>query len=146
MLCGMAVSGTVPARRQPAFDPQRVARWLRRGTALIAVVGFVWLVMRYSTAWVPAGMDTVPGLPPGSWCIIDRHPALRVGADVFVDAPGGRIVSRIAAVDDTTVTVLHPNSASSVPDSRTFGPLARTQVHGTVLVVFAADGEVPRGR
>jgi hypothetical protein len=142
----MAVSGTVPARTRPAVDPMRTAKVLRRATVVLAVVAFAWFLLKFGTAWVPANMDTVPGVPPGAWCIVDRWASgLRVGSDVFVETPAGTVLSRVAALDDDTVTVLHPNAGSRWPDSRTFGALPRRAVASTVLVVFPMDG-APRGR
>ena len=87
----MAVSGTVPARSHPAADPLVTARRLKAATALLALVAFGWFLLKFGTAWVPEGMDTVPDVPPGSWCIVDRWASgLRVGSNVFVDAPSGR--------------------------------------------------------
>jgi hypothetical protein len=142
----MAVSGTVPARRRPALDKLVIAKMLRRGTVLLAVVAFTWFLLKFGTTWVPAGMDTVPDVPPGSWCIVDRWASgLRVGSDVFVDTPAGPVLSRVAAVDDDTVTVLHPNAGARWPDSRSFGPLPRRAVTSAVLVVFPPAG-APLGR
>lgn len=148
MLSRMAVSGTVPARTRPPFDPQSLARRLRRGTALLAVVAFAWFLLKFGTAWVPANMDTVPSVPPGSWCIVDRWSSgLRVGSDVFVDTPEGRLLSRVAALDAETVTVLHPNGNSAWPDSKHFGLLPRSAVVSTVMVVFLpGKAEPARGR
>lgn len=143
----MAVSGTVPARARPALDPLRVARALRRATMLLGIGAGTWFFVRFGSAWVPPGMDTVPGAPPGSWCIVDRFAGgLRVGSDVFVDSPAGRLLSRVSSLDGELVRVQHPNDASSWPDSRSFGPLRRDQVAATVLVVFPAAEAAPRGR
>jgi hypothetical protein len=144
----MAVSGTVPARGRPPVDVMHTAKWLRRATAVLAVVAFTWFLLKFGTAWVPAGMNTVPDVPPGSWCIVDRWAGgLRVGSDVFVDTPAGPMLSRVAAIDTEagTVTVLHPNPDASWPDSRSFGPLPRRAVTSTVMVVFPGDGAT-RGR
>src|SRR5262245_49293412 len=135
MLCGMAVSGTVPARARPTFDPAVIAKWLYRATAGLAIVAFGWLVLQFGTAWVPANMDTVPTVPPGSWCIVDRWASgLRVGSDVFVATPSGVLLSRVATLDAATLTVLHPNGESRWPDSKHFGVLPRSAVKSTVLV------------
>jgi type IV secretory pathway protease TraF len=137
----MAVSGTVRARTTPAVDPVRAAKVLRRVTVAIAAVLFTWFALQFGSAWVPANMDTVPAVPAGSWCIVDRWATrLRVGNDVFVDTPAGPMLSRVAALDADTVTVLHPNADSRWPDSRSFGPLPRRAVTSTVLVVFPPDG------
>jgi hypothetical protein len=142
----MAVSGTVPARPRKAVDPLATAKRLKRATALFAVIAFTWFALQFGSAWVPAGMDTVPGVPPGSWCIVDRWAiGLRVGSDVFVDTPAGRVLSRVAAVDGDRVTVLHPNASSAWPDSRQLGPLPRDRVASTVMVVFP-PAEERRGR
>ena len=149
MLRAMAVSGTVPAPgRKPRLDPMDVARWLRRATWLFAAVVLLWLFLSFSTQWVPAGMDTVPTVPPGSWCIVDRRlSSVRVGCDVFVEPPGGgMLLSRVTELGPDTVTVQHPNPNSDHPDSRTFGALARRQLKGMVLVVFPPDAGGGGGR
>ncbi len=143
----MAVSGTVPARTRPAVDPQRAAKRLRGVTAVFAAVAFAWFLLKFGTAWVPADMDTVPDVPPGAWCIVDRWSSgLRVGSDVFVETPAGRLLSRVAALDADTVTVLHPNPDARWPDSRSFGPLPRHEVASTVMVVFPPATGPTRGR
>ncbi|MBX3463504.1 MAG: hypothetical protein KF830_10050 [Planctomycetes bacterium] len=134
----MAVSGTVPARRPPRFEPATAARWVRRATLLLAVAvgGYAWAVL--GTEWVPAGMRTVPSIPPGSLCLVDRRAsAVRVGRDVFVEVDGVRLLSRVAAVDGDLVTVRNPDAEAPWPDSRTFGAVPVPQVRGAVLVVFA---------
>lgn len=143
----MAVSGTVPARSPESFDPLSLARRLRRWTVGLAVLGFTWFLLKFGTAWVPANMDTVPSVPPGSWVIVDRWSSgLRVGSDVFVATPAGRLLTRVAALDDETVTVLHPNGASAWPDSKHFGLLRRDQVESTVMVVFLPGKGAERGK
>lgn len=144
----MAVSGTVPARAQASFDPTSTARRLRRWSAVLAAAAFTWFLLKFGTAWVPTNMDTVPDVPAGSWCIVDRWSSgLRVGSDVFVDTPEGVLLSRVATLDADTLTVLHPNGSSRWPDSKHFGVLPRRAVQSTVMVVFrSAGGEPSRGR
>jgi len=143
----MAVSGTVPAKNSPSFDPIRVGRRLKRWTVVVAVVVFTWFFLQFGTAWVPAGMDTMPEAPPGSWCIVDRwSTGLRVGSDVFVDGPRGPVLSRVASIDGDDLYLLHPNGASLHPDSRNFGPVRRADVRSTVMVVFRAAAGASRGR
>lgn len=142
----MAVSGTVAARTPASFDPDRFGKRIRRWTMVAGVVGCVWFFTRFGTAWVPTNMDTVPTIPPGSWCIVDRwQSGLRVGSDVFVDCDAGRLLTRVAALDAETVTVLHPNGASAWPDSKHFGLLPRSAVASMVMVVFPSS-EGARGR
>jgi hypothetical protein len=132
----MAVSGSTTG-----LDPIRAAHWLRRGTWIAAALLFVWFFVRFGTRWVPAGMNTVPGLPPGAWCIVDRWSrGLRVGSDVFVDGPNGVLLSRVTALDAATVTVQHPNPNAFWSDSRTFGPLPRSSVLATVMVALPPSG------
>jgi hypothetical protein len=142
----MAISGTVPGRQPAPRDPARLARGLRRATWLLAVVAGVWFFLRFGTAWVPRGMNTVPEAPPGSWCIVDRWAGgLRVGSDVFVDTPAGLVLSRVTALDAETVTIRHPNVHSGWRDSGDFGPLPRANVRSVVCVTFAPGGD-DRGR
>lgn len=143
MLPSMAVSGTVPSRRPPPpVDPVQVARWIRRATVALAVVCIVWLFATVSWRWVPAGMDTVPGIAPGSMCLVDRRAsAVAVGRDVFVTTPDGAVVlSRVTAIDPEHVTVINPNPEAPYPDSRVFGALPRDRLRGTVLCVLAPGG------
>jgi type IV secretory pathway protease TraF len=143
------VSGTVQSRRPiPLWEPTRAARWLRRlgvvGGAVLVVVFFTW----FGALRVPASMDTVPSIAPGSWVIVDRRAsAVRVGSHVFVAVPdGGTLLSRVVAIDADGIDVQNPNAASTLPDSRQFGRLAASQVRSTVLVVFAPDGGGRDGR
>jgi hypothetical protein len=148
MLSDMAVSGTVPARPgRTLLDPLVGARWIRRFTMLVAIASGIWIFTAFGTEWVAAGMDTVPTVPPGSWCLVDRRASsARPGCDVFVEAPGGALLlSRVAEMDADTLTVLHPNTSSAWPDSRTFGRLPRRQLRGTVVTAFP-PGEAVRGR
>jgi hypothetical protein len=142
----MAVSGTVPSARKVGFDPLPPSRWLRRATWVLAIVAGIVFFAWFGTQRVPAGMDTVPSIPPGSLCIIDRRQgAAKVGSHVFLDVPaGGTVLSEVTAADEEKVFVLHPNAASALPDSRSFGPLPRSSVRSTVLVVFPPD-QVPAG-
>lgn len=146
---GMAVSGTVPAPARTArFDPARLARWIRRATWISALAFVVWMFASFGTKWVPAGMDTVPTIPAGSWCVVDhRRSSVKVGSDVFFASPDGpMMLSRVTALDDRTVTVQHPNAAAAFPDSRVFGPLPRERLLGTVLVALPPDAGDGRGR
>jgi hypothetical protein len=143
----MAVSGTVPTASTPRVDPLRWARSVRRVTFFAGAIAIAWFFLRFGTEWVPRGMDTVPGLPPGAWCVVDRWSrGLRVGSDVFVDTPAGAMLSRIAALDATSVTLQHPNAASAIPDSRAFGAVPRTNVRGTVVVALQPSGADAGGR
>jgi hypothetical protein len=129
------------------LDPAAAARWVRRATWLIALLGAVWLFAVYGTAWVPPGMHTVPEAPPGSWCVLDhRAGAVAVGRDVFFEGPEGvRLFSRIATLDEDSFTVHNPDPDAPWPDSRVFGALPRSKLRGSVLVVFPS-GENDRGR
>ena len=138
MLAGMAVSGTVPARTRRGFDPQRVARWVRRATVVALVVFAAFCFAVFGTETVPPGMRTVPGLEPGALCFVDRRAsAVAVGRDVFVRIDGALLLSRVAALDGDTVTLHNPDAEAPWPDSRAFGPVPRRQVRGTVLFALA---------
>ncbi|MEO6597601.1 MAG: S24/S26 family peptidase [Planctomycetota bacterium] len=133
------------------FDPIRMATWIRRITALCAVGLLIFVVTCFGTEWVPHGMDTVPSMPTGSWCVVDRRQSqLAVGDNVFVQVPGkGLLLSRIAELGPDTVTLRNPNDTSTVPDSRTLGALPRRAVKGIVRLALppgAADRGIPRGR
>jgi type IV secretory pathway protease TraF len=137
----MAVAGTVAGSQRSRFDPALLARRLRRWIVLPSIAVFAWFLLQFGTMHVPAGMDTMPGAPPGSWCLVDRWSVgLRVGSDVFVDGPAGLLLSRVVALTDDTVSIEHPNPRSRHPDSRQFGPLPRRAVRSTVMTVLAAGG------
>lgn len=137
------------APRRARLDPLVLARRLRRLTLLVAAGAAIWFFTCFGAKWVPAGMDTVPEIPPGSYCILDkRQSTVQVGSNVFLEVPGtGLLLSRVAAIDGDTVTVRHPNPRSTLPDSTTLGPLPRRCLCGVVLGVFASgDGGQARGR
>lgn len=141
----MAVSGTVASARPQGVDLLRLAKRLRRWASVVAVVVFAWFLLQFGTAWVPAGMATVPGIPPGAWCIVDRWCiGVRVGSDVFVDTPDGRVLSRVVALEGSEVRVEHPNPFTGFRDSRQFGALPRAALASTVMVVFQPDGQGAR--
>lgn len=149
----MSADPTLPQPRpvRQGFDPQRAAKVLRRlmlPFAVVAIGVFWWC---FGALQVPAGMDTMPAIPPGSVCIIDkRKGSARVGHEVFVDLPqGGTLLSRVVDVDaDDRLVLRNDDPQSRLPDSAQLGALPRHCLRGTVLVVFAADrpGEPIRGR
>jgi type IV secretory pathway protease TraF len=137
----MAVSGTVPSAGVPRFDVTQQAKRLRRVTSWLAAVAFAWFLLQFGAAWVPAGMNTVPAAPPGSWVIVDRWSiGVRVGSHVFVDGPDGRVLSQVAQIDGDSLRIEHPDPGASHRDSRAFGPLPRSALAGTVIVVFPPEG------
>lgn len=136
----MAVSGTVPARPRVArFDPAGWARWIRRATFVFAAACLIWVFASFGTRWVPAGMNTVPAIAAGSWCLVDvRRSAVQVGSDVFVEVPGsGLLLSRVTHLDADTVSVQNPNPDAGYPDSRVFGALPRACLRGKVVCSLA---------
>lgn len=137
-----------PAPAVRRMDPQKWARRFRRYTIVFAIVVLVAGFAVFGTRWVPVNMDTVPDVPPGSYCILDkRQSAAQVGSNVFVELPDGELIlSRIATRSDDTITLLHPNQASFIPDSRVFGALPHRAIVGTVICVFPPDsGNGSRG-
>jgi len=147
----MATDARAPGRRRTRFEPAAVARLVRRATWLLLFGAGAVFFWRFGTERVPLGMNTVPSIPPDSWCIVDRGArAARVGSHVFVDVPQlGSLLSRVAAIDADTITVENPDPLAAWPDSRSFGPLPRRCLRSTVLVVFGPEpalAEVPRGR
>jgi hypothetical protein len=142
MLATMATGGTVLQRRPAGFDPAAFARRLQRIGWGVAIVAIVMFLLRFGAERVPRGMDTVPDMPPGSLCFVDRSASsVQVGAHVFLEVPElGLVLSRVTAVDAATVTFRHPNANSGWPDSQGLGPLPRSCVRSTVLTTFAAGG------
>lgn len=143
----MAVSGTVPSRRPRRSDPLKWARQVRRATALAGIGVLAWFFLRFSTAWVPSGMNTVPTLPPEAWCLIDKWAVgLRVGSDVFYEGPIGTMVGRVSALDAETFEVANVTPGCTVPDSATFGAVPRRALIGTVVTALLPASGAPRGR
>ena len=141
MLPTMAVSGTVPSSKPPGLQPTTIARWVRRATLVFAVIAGSWFFLKFGTRWVPAGINTVPEIPAGSWVVVDRWASgLRVGSDVFIDTPEGELLSRVSELRDNEVVITHPTRHSGYGDSSEFGALTRNQVRATVVVVFPPDG------
>lgn len=142
-------AGTATRRR---VDPARLARRVRALTLPMALVMGFWFYRSFGILRVPAGMDSMPGTPPGSVCIIDKRPSTAaVGHVVFVRAPGGGIVlSRVQSQTPAgSFVVLHDNPESALPDSRSFGPASPDAIVGVVLVLFPGpgiDGEAIDGR
>lgn len=145
---GMALSGTVPSRSPaPLLQPTRYAKWVRRFGLVTSILVFTWFLLQFGTRWVPAGMNTLQAVPGGSWCIVDRWSiGLRVGSQVFVDAPVGVLLSTVKELGHDTVTIEHDVEATVWPDSRSFGPLPLSKVLATVIVVFPPDVGADRGR
>ena len=142
MLQAMAVSGTVPSSKPTRLQATTVAKWVRRGTLVLGVVAGLWFFLKFSTRWVPAGMNTVPEIPAGSWVIVDRWASgLRVGSDVFIDTPHGELLSRVTELREDEVVITHPAEYAGYGDSEQFGPLPRAHVRSTVVVVFAPDDQ-----
>lgn len=143
----MAVSGTVPSKRPLPSDPMQWARKVRRATVLVGIAVLAWLFLRFTTAWVPSGMNAVPSLPPRAWCVIDKWTVgLRIGSDVFYEGPFGTMVGRVSALDANTFEVKNLDPACQVPDSASFGALPRTALLGTVVTALLPDPGESRGR
>ncbi|MCA8948338.1 MAG: hypothetical protein KDE27_02480 [Planctomycetes bacterium] len=138
----MASQGSAPAAprsaEQRALARVGVARRLRRATLVVGLALLVVGYLRYGARWVPAGMDTVPAVPPGTFCVIAKQAgSVQVGSHVFVELPDGReVFSRVATRSGDEITILHPNPHTGWPDSRTLGPLPLSAVRGLVLGAF----------
>ncbi len=148
MLRGMSEASEAPPRT-PAepVTPQRVARWARRFTVVIGVVGLAWFLLKFESRWVPPGRNTNPDIPPGSWVLLDRYASgLQVGSDVLIDTPHGELISRVSALDAATVTIRHPDPLSTWGDSQLFGALPREQIVGTVVVTLPPSDPAGQGR
>lgn len=132
--------------------PIRAARWVRRATLPFAIVALLWFFFCYGAMKVPTGMDTMPTIPPGSFCLVDKRGAVaKKGHEVFVEVPdGGTLLSRVKEItDDDRLVLQNDRVESRLPDSRAFGPLSRDRVRGVVLMVYPSEGlpfEEIRGR
>jgi nickel-type superoxide dismutase maturation protease len=116
------------------------------GSVLLAGVVLGRLVSRFEVA----GPSMLPELAPGERLIVVRLPGLEVGDLVAVRDPALReriLVKRVSAVAAGTVEVRGDNSGAS-RDSRSFGPVARRDVLGRVVLRYhpAEDWTVFRRR
>jgi hypothetical protein len=134
-------------------NPNRLRPWVMRGGLLATFVVAVLLFTNYGTFRVPDGMDTMPELPPGSFCLIQKEPReVRVGAVVLFRVPGGgMLLSRVAAVHDHGVVVAHDATDSRFGQLQgdAIGVVPFTELAGLVLYAHPAQplAEVPtRGR
>jgi hypothetical protein len=133
----MATLKTLSAEDR-ALVRERLAKSLRRWALFGMLFVGAYLLYGYGGRWVPGDMDTVPAIPAGSFCIIDRwQSTVMAGSHVFVALPDGRtVLTRVAHREGERITIEHPNPRSSFPDSRTLGPLPVSAVQGTVLGAF----------
>lgn len=144
-------TAAAPATR--GIDPLRLARLARRLTLPLALVAGIAFFACFGAVRVPPGMDTLPSIPPGSLCIVDkRGGAAQVGDEVFVDLPlGGTLLTRVQAIDaEGRLVVQNDRQESQLPDSDQFGPLPRSAVRGVVITTLYSGqgetGEPIRGR
>lgn len=133
-------------------DPRRLTRWVWRAGPVVLVAAALSFWLCFGALRVPAGMDGIPSIPPGSLCLIDKRTgSVRVGSAVFADLPeGGTVLARVAGLSpEGLMTLRNDDPAAQQPDSDDFGPLPPGSLRGVVLVVFAgrgAPGEVLRDR
>ncbi|MCR9247029.1 MAG: hypothetical protein NXI31_18505 [bacterium] len=132
------MASALESAHERAMQRPKLARRIRRWTLLFGIVAIAWSWLWFGARWVPAGMDTVPDVPPGSFCVIDkRNSTVKVGSHVFVKIPSGEVVlSRVVNRTDDHITIEHPNLTSTWPDSRSFGELPVAAVEGTILAPF----------
>lgn len=126
------------AAEDRALGKERLARRIRRWTLVIAIILAIAMYACFGARYVPPRMDTVPDIPAGSFCVIDkRRSTVQAGSHVFLELPGhGVVLSRVESRDGDRLRIVHPNGASAVPDSRTLGALSIDVVIGTVLGAF----------
>ena len=131
-------------------DPRRLARLVRRLILPVALLCFLLLYLTVGFLRVPRGMDTMPEIPGGSLCVIDkRSGSVQPGIPVLVDLEdGSTLLSRVIERDEDRIRVRNDNDASRLPDSDELGWLSLSAVRGSVLAVFAPDGKeaLPRDR
>lgn len=136
-----------PPRRR-GFDPARLGRTIRRATLPLAIVAAIVFFQCFGSMRVPEGMDSMPDIPPGSLCLIDKRSGPpRPGKEVFVAVPdGGTLLTRVVAVGaDGSLRVQNDSPTTRLPDSDQFGDLPATALRGVVMVVFAATAKAPAG-
>jgi len=135
-----------PAARLPLS--LRLARRVRFLGLPFVVLGGLWLWRSYGMLGVPSGMDTLPSThPPGTRCLVDKHPHTIVpGAVVFAEAGGGLVLGRVAEVTPSGQLRLEAENAASRWAYLLADPVPMGAVRGLVLVTFLPAPEVPRGR
>ncbi|MCA8976759.1 MAG: S24/S26 family peptidase [Planctomycetes bacterium] len=143
----MATATTKPAEVR-ALSRERLAKRLRRITLVVGVSLGIWAYLCWGARWVPIGMDTVPAIPPGSFCVVDKRAStVKIGSHVFIELPGvGVVLSRVTARNGDRIRIEHPNVDSSYPDSRTLGEVPVSAVTGTVLGAFSSAAGTASGR
>lgn len=134
---------------EAGFRPERAARWLRKLSLPLFALGVLALFWVLELTRIPAGMDSMVDIPPGSTVLLDRRAgSVRAGMAVMVDLPqGGTLLTRLVRCEpDGGLWVENDHRASALPDSRSFGALPAACLRGSVLVVFPPDvpAEVPR--
>jgi signal peptidase I len=120
---------------------------------LVAAAAIGLAVAYAALRWRPfrvevRGDSMLPALEPGDWAVAIEKP-IRVGDVVVVehpDRPGFELVKRVTAMPGDVVAdgrVLGPDeywvqgdAGASSSDSRTFGPVRRADVRGTVVFVW----------
>jgi type IV secretory pathway protease TraF len=117
-------------------------------------VALGWWLLRHRPYRVEVSGDSMrPTLEPGEWAIAVTRPRIRRGDVVVVEHPGRpgfEIIKRVLAVPGELAPTgrrLRPDelwvegdAPGSSTDSRTFGPVLRRHVKGTVRVVYWPSG------
>lgn len=80
------------------------------------------------------GESMIPTLRPGQIVVALGFMPLRVGAIVIADIAGREVIKRVAAIDDVSATLLGDNESAST-DSREYGPIKISLIHGRVIFV-----------
>lgn len=124
------------------LQPVRIRRYVLRIGLFVAIIGMVILVRTYGTVRVPVGMDTMPSLPAGTTCIIQKRPSsVRKDSVVFVDLDdGSTVLARIATVDEQGALRLVIDNRESRFRALETRLYSLEDVRGLVLASFAPNG------
>ena len=126
----MATATTKPAEVR-ALSRERLAKRLRRITLVVGVSLGIWAYLCWGARWVPIGMDTVPAIPPGSFCVVDKRAStVKIGSHVFIELPGvGVVLSRVTARNGDRIRI-----ESAHGEIETEAKLTDEVVAGTIAV------------
>lgn len=122
-------------------SPQRVQLIARRGTLILAVVGFAYLMWRFELTRLPdTGCSPLVRFSPGSPLLVDKQPQqLRAGDAVFFQGPDGRLyLGSIEEEREGGYWLAVDNEDCAGAHSETLGVIPESRIQGRILMAFAS--------